>query len=255
MAKLVSVITSAYNAADTLQNCVDSIKSQSYAYWEHIIVDDGSIDNTWNLLSGMAASDPRIKILHQANMGQAAGRNAAVRIAKGDYIALLDADDYSVPDRLALQVDFLEDNQKVDVLGGAIFNVSATGIDLGQSRLPGLHEVLAKNIFRMNPFFSSTVMARKRFFSTMEGFFVDLPRSQDYDLWLRGYRRFRYHNLQVPLTYYKRKTAPNWRDARYFAIVVMRAIKRDKKPINYYWFVLRPLVATLLHQLRLRKPY
>jgi len=253
----VSVITPAYNAAQTLRACVDSIRAQSLSDWEHIIVDDGSTDSTWDLLNKLAEEDSRLQIMRQANAGQGKARNVAIEKARGRYIALLDADDRSLPERLELQVAFLGAHPDVDVLGAAIINVSETGENLGVSRLSPDHDTLVADIYCRCPFSTSTVMARPAFFRVSGGFSetLRLRRVEDYDLWHRGYRQFHYHNLQVPLVYYRRNTAPSWRDAIYSACVIMKAINRDRKPLTYGWYALRPLVVTLLRQLGLRRSF
>jgi glycosyltransferase involved in cell wall biosynthesis len=248
----VSVVTPAYNAVATLPQCVESIRAQAFCDWEHIIVDDGSTDNTWALLQSLAEEDTRLRIMQQANAGQGKARNVAIEAARGEYIALLDADDWSLPDRLALQSDFLDTHPRVDVLGGAIINISETGEELGVSRLAAVHDVLAAEIYQRTPFYTSTVMARREFFGILGGF-RDFRRVEDIDLWLRGYQEFRYHNLDVPLSYYRRSQGINWPHAFRSAKVRLAGVKRDKKPWYYAWYAFRPLIATLLNQLGLKR--
>ena len=248
---VVSIITPAYNAARTLRTCVESIRAQSFQGWEHIIVDDGSTDDTWALLNDLSWGDACLRIMQQANTGQGQARNVAIRAARGKYIALLDADDWSLPERLETQVAFLDAHPDVDVLGGAIINISAAGEDLGVSRLAADHDTLAAEIYRRCPFFTSTVMGRETFFRELGGFAAELPRAEDYDLWLRGYSRFHYHNLKTSLCYYRRNTTPSWRDAYYSAHVVAKAIRRDKKSFTQGRYVLKPLLAVAFQHLGL----
>lgn len=98
-------------------------------------------------------------------------------------------------------------------------------------------------------------MARRHFFCEIGGFNEMLPRAQDYDLWLRGYRHFRYHNLQEPLVYYRRDTRPSWRNALYSARVKIKAIRRDKKPPYYLWYAFRPIIATFLSTIKMRHAF
>ncbi|OPX35745.1 MAG: hypothetical protein B1H12_08440 [Desulfobacteraceae bacterium 4484_190.2] len=251
MTKLVSVITPTYNAVKTLRKCVESVRLQTYPHWEHIIIDDGSTDESWLLLNELALEDSRLRITRQSNTGQAKARNAGISMARGDYIALLDSDDVALPQRLELQVAFLNAHPDIDVLGGAIINVTDRGENLGISKLSADHAILAADIYRRCPFYTSTVLARPSFFRVLGGF-DDLRRAQDYDLWLRGYRHFRYHNLQEPLVYYRRNTRPNWRNAMYSGYVVLKAIRRDEKPPYYFWYAMRPLIATFFSKIKLR---
>jgi glycosyltransferase involved in cell wall biosynthesis len=250
---VVNIITPAHNAAQTLRTCVESIRAQSFQGWEHIIVDDGSTDDTWALLNDLSRGDTRLRIMRQANTGQGQARNVAIKGARGKYIALLDADDWSLPERLETQAAFLEAHPEVDVLGGAIINISAAGEDLGVSRLASDHDTLAADIYRRCPFFTSTVMGREMFFRTLGGFAENrsMQRVEDYDLWLRGFSRFRYHNLQTPLCYYRRNTTPSWRDAYCSARVVAKAIRRDKKSFTQGRYVLKPFLAVAFQHLGL----
>src|SRR3989344_2848223 len=103
---LVSIITPAYNAGPYLKETIGSVLAQTYANFEHIIVDDGSTDNPAEIARLFA--DPRVKFMSQKNSGQSAARNAAIATAKGKYIALLDADDIFYPEKLAEQVAHME---------------------------------------------------------------------------------------------------------------------------------------------------
>ena len=105
---LVSVVMPTYNRADVVGRAIDSILNQTYNDFEFIIVDDGSTDSTSEILQKYAAIDKRIILLRQNNQGAAATRNAGVNKAKGKYIAFMDDDDISLPNRLEKQVAFLE---------------------------------------------------------------------------------------------------------------------------------------------------
>lgn len=91
--KLVSVIVPVYNVEKYLAECLDSLQAQTYPHWEAICVNDGSTDNSWQILQKYAARDSRFVIINQKNSGVSATRNAALQKAKGDYIAFLDSDD------------------------------------------------------------------------------------------------------------------------------------------------------------------
>ncbi|MEX8518398.1 MAG: glycosyltransferase family 2 protein [Leptothrix sp. (in: b-proteobacteria)] len=103
---LVSVVIPAYNARQTLTETLASLAQQTYGSIEVIVVDDGSTDGTWELLQSTTLLP--VRAVRQANAGLAAARNAGLKQARGDYIALLDADDLCTPDRLAVQVAYME---------------------------------------------------------------------------------------------------------------------------------------------------
>jgi glycosyltransferase involved in cell wall biosynthesis len=105
---LVSVVIPAFNAADSLSLTLDSVLAQTFRDLEVIVVDDGSTDRTYAVAQEAALRDPRIRLVHQANAGVGAARNAALRLARGRYIAPLDADDLWSPHKLERQVARLE---------------------------------------------------------------------------------------------------------------------------------------------------
>src|SRR5688500_17587486 len=98
MNKLTSIIIPAYNAASYLPDSVGSVIAQTYPHWELIIVNDGSTDNTLQVLESF--TDPRIRCIHQANSGVSTARNNGIENAKGHYICFLDADDAWEKDNL-----------------------------------------------------------------------------------------------------------------------------------------------------------
>lgn len=105
MPDLISVVVPAYNAVPTLDETMRSVLRQTHADLEVIVVDDGSKDATRQMADDFAARDPRVRVISKANGGVAAARNTGIDAARGDYVALLDADDLWHPDKLRLQLD------------------------------------------------------------------------------------------------------------------------------------------------------
>lgn len=108
-APLVSIITPLYNAESFIEQTLKSVQAQSYSHWEHIIIDDVSTDGSAAIVSSHAAKDGRISLhTNSENQGAAFSRNHATQIAKGDYIAFLDSDDLWHPEKLAIQIAFMQ---------------------------------------------------------------------------------------------------------------------------------------------------
>jgi len=108
MNKLVSIITPSYNSSKFIEECIDSVISQTFKNWEMIIVDDCSNDNSREIISYLSTKDERLKsIFLEKNIGAAAARNIAIREANGRYIAFLDADDIWKADKLEKQIKFM----------------------------------------------------------------------------------------------------------------------------------------------------
>ncbi|HEY2860286.1 MAG TPA: glycosyltransferase family 2 protein [Terracidiphilus sp.] len=102
--ELVSVVVPTYNRGYCIGRTIDSVRAQSHADWELIVVDDGSTDNTAELIKSNYGHDPRVRYLVQENAGVSAARNTGIRASKGDYVAFLDSDDVWKPWKLKVQL-------------------------------------------------------------------------------------------------------------------------------------------------------
>jgi len=205
--KVVSVILPVYNGSKTVKRAVESILSQTFKDFEFLIINDGSKDDTPEILDSF--DDNRIRILHQKNSGLVFSLNRGVKTSQGRYIARMDADDIALPDRLQKQVDFMEKNPSVAVLGTAVSVVYDNGAERIRRRPPDTASII-KNIVRICPFTHSSVMIRKEIFDKVGMYDSSKDGSkqllvEDYDLWVRilvaGYEMA---NLpDVLMTYYK----------------------------------------------------
>ena len=104
---LVSIIMPAFNSSKTIFDSINSVQSQTYQNWEMIIIDDGSTDNTKDIITPFL-SDYRIKYLRQLNSGPSIARNNGINKAKGKYLAFLDSDDLWKPNKLDIQIKYLD---------------------------------------------------------------------------------------------------------------------------------------------------
>lgn len=124
MSPLVSIVIPIYNAEKYIQQTIDSVFKQSFEDWELILVNDGSTDNTNEILNQLAIQWPnKISVLHKNNSGVADTRNIGMAKAKGKYIALLDADDFWLPENLEKKVSLLEKNE-ADFVYSDMYNVN-----------------------------------------------------------------------------------------------------------------------------------
>lgn len=128
---LVSVLIPTYNVSKYINEAIGSILEQTYKNLEVIIVDDGSSDGTYELLEVLARTDSRIKLFKNLeNMRIVETLNFALKIAKGEYIARMDGDDISLPERIAKQVEFLNTNKDVDLVGLNVIAIDDDGHEL-----------------------------------------------------------------------------------------------------------------------------
>ena len=133
-ARLVSVVVPAYNAEATIDQTLQSVRSQSYPHLEVIVVDDGSTDGTRGIVLSHAAQDRRIRLVWEPNSGVAAARNHGIRVARGDLIAPVDADDLWSPEKVARQVDVFDREGHGVTL---VYTLAQCGVSRGSRRAAG----------------------------------------------------------------------------------------------------------------------
>lgn len=112
---LVSIITPCYNGARYISETINSVLAQTYENWEMIIIDDGSVDNSAEIVAEFCKISDKIRYVKQENAGSAAARNNGISLAEGQYIALLDADDLWEPEFLATQIEFMKEKNAICV--------------------------------------------------------------------------------------------------------------------------------------------
>ena len=114
--KLISIIVPVYNAEKTIKKCIDSILIQTYTNFELILINDGSKDNSLNILKKYENLDKRVIVISQENSGVSVTRNNGISVAKGDYIAFVDSDDYIAENALEILANEIEKNNKLDIV-------------------------------------------------------------------------------------------------------------------------------------------
>jgi glycosyltransferase involved in cell wall biosynthesis len=199
----VSVVMSVFNGHAFLEEAVESILSQTYRDYEFVIVDDGSTDKTPEILAAYASRDERVRVLHHENKGRAASLNIGIGLAKGKYIARMDADDVALPHRLEEQVEFMERHPEVGMLGGAFELISTRGRVLKTVRFPSEDSEIRSVILTYNPICHPTVVMRKDVAMASGGYRKALLDADDYDLWLRISERSQLANLEKCVLRYR----------------------------------------------------
>lgn len=182
----LSVIMAVYNGKLYLPQALESILTQTFRDFEFLVVDDGSTDESAQILAGAARRDPRIQIItNPANIGLTRSLNKVLAKARGTIIARMDADDIALPERFEKQIAFLQENSEVGVVGTAYYFINEEGGVIGGKTILVDDESIQKALIRFNPFLHSSVMIRKDFLNRVRGYDERYVRAQDYDLWMR----------------------------------------------------------------------
>lgn len=160
---LVSVIMPVYNGSRFVAKAVQSILGQSYPYFELIVVDDGSTDRTWEILTAFQKAYPKTVRIYRftKNQGESAAANFAFRKTRGNFIARMDADDISRKHRLTKQVAYMKKHPGVIVLGGQASVINSQGKRIGAKHAPTTHQGLYKAFAFVNPMIHPSIMYRK----------------------------------------------------------------------------------------------
>lgn len=240
---LVSVILPVYNAQDYLKESIDCILNQSYKNLEFIIINDGSKDNSEKII--LSYSDPRIKYVYHDNRGLAETLNVGLSLAIGKYIARQDQDDISLVDRIKKQVEFLEKNPTILLVGthAKIFSESSSEVRFHNH---ATHPAILKfDLLFDNPFVHSSVMFRKKDIDIIGDYNTDRSFFEDFELWSRFSQKGSLANLGEVLVEYRhhdqglsKSTTYFKEDARY-----IQSIKNIENLMGYKDNVFNELTA------------
>ncbi len=200
---LVSVTMVTRNVEHFLQEAIESVLGQTFRDFEFILVDFGSTDNSKSIISNYAAADRRIRFHEIPHCGLAEARNEACSRAQGKYIAIMDADDVSLPNRLLWEVNFMEAHPEVGVAGGAVECINAAGRVLTTWRNPTENRMIQQAFTERCPLCQPTVLMRRDAFVGVGGYRAPFAPAEDYDLWLRIAEHSQIANLEKVVLKYR----------------------------------------------------
>lgn len=249
---MISVIMGVYNCEKTVSSAIESVLNQTYQNFEFIICDDGSTDETLDIIMKYADnySDKIILILNDRNRGLNYTLNHCLQYAKGKYVARMDGDDRSLPIRFEKEVEYLENHPEFSILGASLKAFDDKGI-WGKhtfKEFPGV-----KDFLHGSPFSHSVCMVRRDAYIAVNGYSEGklLMRVEDYHLWIKMYSKgYRGANLQDELYLYRDdRDSYKKRKFRYRlneAYVSFLAVKMLHLPIWNIIYASRPIVVGLL---------
>jgi len=175
---------SVYNGQEHLREAVDSVLGQTFTDFEFLIVDDGSTDHTLEILRSY--DDARIRLIVQENRGLVDSLNRALEEAKSEYVARMDADDVSLPERFSSQIAFLDAHPEVGILGTAVVYIDRGGEVVGSWHVPTLPGEIGWQLFFGTCLAHPSVMMRRELVLELGSYDGDALYAEDYDLWARA---------------------------------------------------------------------
>lgn len=215
----VTVLMSVYNGKKYLREAIDSILNQTFNEFEFLIINDGSTDRTDEILRSY--DDHRIKIIkNETNIGLTKSLNIGLRMAKGEYVARMDADDVSMPERLEKEVNFLDQNRNVGLVGSFALQIDEDGNILRILERSVNNSAIKRGLLeKYNQFWHGSVMFRKECIERVGNYREEFQAAQDYDLWLRIADQYEVAN--IPEGLYKMRFHPD-------TITVLRRVKQGR---------------------------
>lgn len=248
----VSIIMGIYNCEKTLSESIESILNQTYDNWELIMCDDCSQDKTYDIANKYRKIYPeKIKLIrNDRNLSLGPTLNRCLNYVTGEYVARHDGDDLYIKDKLEKQVEFLEDNKEIDLVGTGMKMFDENGF-YGERFLKENPE--STDLMKGTPFAHATILAKTKVYRELDGYSESIDRKgvEDYDLWFRFFQKgFKGYNLNELLyevredrEAYKRKNI----NRRMNEIKTMLYGRKSLKlGFKYNLYILKPIITIIL---------
>lgn len=202
MTPTISILLPAWNAEATLGIALRSLLTQTFSDFEVLLLDDGSIDGT--VAVAQAIADPRVRVIHDnRRQGLARRLNQGIELARGRYIARMDADDVSFPERFARQVAYLDQHPQIDLVGCRAVAFRSDGEILGLLPFAGTHEAICARPWRGIPLPHPGWMGRREWFVRHRYGLPEVMRAEDQELLLRSHTESRFACIDEVLLGYR----------------------------------------------------
>lgn len=199
---LVSVILPTYNNQQLLESSVWSVLTQDFTDFELIIINDGSTDNTKQIIEKLQQKDSRIKLLNQENQGIVASLNRGLKAASGDYIARIDGDDQWLPHKLKTQIKIVTEQPEVILVSGGVERIDTQDRPIGFGFSCHSDEDIKRTMVITNPLVHSGVLFNKKI-ALEYGGYPDLCPIEDYALFSKMIGKGKFYNIPYPIVRYR----------------------------------------------------
>lgn len=200
MAPRITVLMPVYNGERHLKEAIESILNQTFKDFEFLIINDGSTDNSEQII--LSYFDPRIRLINQDNQGLSNTLNKGIRLSNGEFVARMDQDDISLNNRLEEQVKFMDANSDIGICGTYAIIINEKGNNIGRAVYPSKHEDIRAQLLFSSSIVHPSVIFRKNIFINNNLEYLN-GKSEDYDLWLRAENITKFANIDKFLFKYR----------------------------------------------------
>lgn len=236
---VISVVMAVYNGQEYLRESIESILAQTYKNFEFIIINDGSTDSTREIV--LSYDDPRICLIdNEENMGLTRSLNKGLRIARGEYIARMDADDISMLNRFESQIDFLNHHRDYAAVGTFLKVINEDSKVVSTIEKPIQHADIREFLNRDNCIGHGSAMIRKTCLQNVGFYDESIEKSQDYELWLRISQNYKLANIPQYLYMWRNHkeniSEKHRNEQKHFVEMVKTKVegKTEKGTVDYY---------------------
>jgi glycosyltransferase involved in cell wall biosynthesis len=199
-----SVVLPVYSPGLPLKMAIESILNQNFSSFEFIIIDDASKDDSAKIIADYARQDSRIvPIFHSKNAGLTYSLNEGLALAKAPIVIRIDHDDQALEHRIKTQLDFLANNPEITIVGSYVYHMGAKPRYDKLITLPTTHQDIAQTLTQYNCMYHPSVAFRKEEILKIGGYRNNFKNAEDYDLWLRASKHYKFANIDEPLLRYR----------------------------------------------------
>lgn len=254
---LVSILLPVFNGEKYLEECLKSIALQTYTNWELVIVNDGSIDRSDEIIVAfIKLSKNHVVYINLVHKGLPACLNIGVKQTKGKYIARMDADDIMLPERLEMQFTFMENNPKIGLLGSNVTEIDKNGNKLRVAKFPLKDNEIKRKMLKGSSISHPTVFVRREIF--VENPYEEIyPSPEDYELWVRLLDKINFENLPEALIMKRihsdQITQKKYRSMMYQKMMILTKYIFEKKAFVGIIILPKDLILYLLPMFIIRR--
>jgi glycosyltransferase involved in cell wall biosynthesis len=228
MAPLISVLTPVFNGVPYMETAIQSVLDQTVRDFEYILMDDGSTDRSLEFLRAFAGKDPRLHVVSREYRNYVRALNEGLAMARGEFVARMDADDIALPDRFEKQVRYLREHPECVVVGGRVLLIDAEGAPLREMCVEQTHEeidgahIAGRGCMITHP----AMMARREAMIAIGGYRTEFQCAEDLDLFLRMAEYGKIANLpDVVLLYRQHLSSVGYSKFKAQQMSIIRAVR------------------------------
>ncbi|MDP2923088.1 MAG: glycosyltransferase [Candidatus Omnitrophota bacterium] len=246
----VLVVIPIFNGEKYIAEAIDSVLSQTYQDFQIVVVDDGSNDNTEKIVLSYIDKYPsKIKYIRQNNGGAASARNRGIKSVSSEYVAFVDHDDVWLPEKLKYNMEVLENKKHLAFVCSEAYRINEHGEIIDKLQRLSKDAEDFESLFNRNFVLTLTVTARRSSIENVGFFDEKISYSEDYDLWLRLAKHYKYKYIDLPLAKYRTHSSQKSSNLYMIYANILKTLKKKEISNNVNFLTYRKKIAKLYYHL------